>query len=308
MSNGTWACYTVGTLKVAEEDNSSWPCREPTPEEPFVPCCGAASYCFSDNYCMGNALGPRHYYIAGCTDPNFSAPACSTHCEYEFSKTVAFNNISNSWVCCNTYNLTGSEPGAQCTLPEDGESWSSPSVDQLTSLTSLPAAFPSNIKTGTPTFSSTSSLSSSVNSNSSGVSSRGTGIGATNTSTTKDTNGGGLTEAARVGIGVGVGLGLALLITIIGILLLRRRHRKNARVNGLQGTSAGGINAKIGELEGSSKKTELAGNSLAELHGRSMPQELPSIGVMGELPAHQKMGLGSTTPTQYYAPYQYHGS
>jgi hypothetical protein len=280
-STAVWACYDVYTNRVPEQDTESWPCKAPTPEQPFVPCCASGSICLSDNYCLGNLYDVEHYYIAGCTDPQFLDPSCSSHCKFDYSKTVAFDN--GQWTCCDTRNLTGSNPANEgCALPEDAERWSSPSPNQLATVSSLPGTFPTSFLTGTPTFASTAVGNSTgsvatmtvsvVGGNSFGGNSSGNGSPSSSAGSSH-----GLSTGARVGIGVGIVLGLAFLFIILGFIILsRRRRKKNQEISADQ---------KTNEIPGSAGRLEMAGDGACSLVELEVPAvEMPGNGLTAELP------------------------
>jgi hypothetical protein len=281
MSNTTavWACYDVYTNRVPEQDITSWPCKEPTAEQPFVPCCASGSVCLSDNYCIGTLYNIEHYYIAGCTDPQFLDASCSTHCKFDFSKTVAFTPSAAEWTCCDTRNLTGSTPGnGGCSLPEDAERWSAPTPDELVTVSSLPATSPASLRTGTPSFASTA-LANSTAAVSSATVSSSSGNNSSNGSSNGNSHASGLSSGARVGIGVGIGLGLALLLVLIGLFLLGRRQKKHRDASLSQ-------RRRLGETPTSATQLEMAGDSAAnarvELEGPLA--EMPANGMVSEMP------------------------
>jgi hypothetical protein len=232
----------------------------------------------SDNYCLGNGVtGNYHYYIAGCTDPSYLAPACSTHCKGQYSQTLGFDNSTNEWECCNTYNLTGPYPLAGCSIPEGTERWSTPLPADLTTVISLEGTYtPTILITATSPASTTSTKStSSIGTRSSANS---TISGGNNSTDSNSGNHSGLSTGAKAGIGVGVGLGVALTLFVFGMLFVRQRQRKQAAVAefGIEGVNTD-PQGRVGELGGGDPEVELPS-------GQDPQYAIPEMGAQEPIP------------------------
>ena len=281
LINGTtsYFCYGVYARDVPEAVGNYLPCTQPTPDNPYVPCCGIGTYCMSNNYCYGNANNTDHtlrYYIAACTDPSYGdTSACSTHCKGQYADTVWWVNGVNEWECCNWDNLTGSDPSnSKCSLPEGSERWNSPVQSLLSTLAYVDGPQPSSYITaysGMPNAYTTSSASASSASKSSSKSSSSKSssptAGATNGTTANETSHG-LSSGAKAGIGVGIGLGIPLVLAAIAAFLLMRRRR--TRPAELADTRRDAKHAGTTEL-GSKQRTELdTGSNKHEMGGHDV--------------------------------------
>ncbi|KAF2666739.1 hypothetical protein BT63DRAFT_317159 [Microthyrium microscopicum] len=297
LYNGTaaYACYDVFSNGIPEQLTSYLPCSEPTPQRPYVPCCGTGTYCMSDNLCYGpasNAQKTNRFYVAACTDPNFLDSSCSTHCKGQYANTIWFDNTVNEWECCNWDNLTGTNPAnSKCTVPESDERWNTPLQSDVTTVgwagSSAVASFLTASKSMPALYSitSTSTTTKRTTSASTGASSASTAGPGTASPTGSSSGTGGLTTGAKAGIGVGVGIGIPLLIAIVGFLIYRKRRSHTNQTP--HAAELGGQ-----ELDTRRKYSELTGNTKVEMPAHHMGEmeapvyhELPAQGAAAELPS-----------------------
>jgi len=203
------------------------------------------------------------------------------------------------WECCNTFNLTGTGPYAQCLLPENNERWTAPvsgSFVQLTSLggsstawTTATAKTTQSSSSGTTT-SNTGGVSTSTGSSSIGSSSSGKVLTSTETSQPPATNSasnssGGLTSGAKAGIGVGVALGV-MLLAIIALLLILVRRRRSSPVHEMPPETmhekrARQLPAFLRNIWGSPN------SGVSELDGHNI-KTMPPV----EMPANERLAVG----------------
>ena len=143
----TYACFGVFGSGKPERLDNYFACSQPTPDNPFVPCCeaGANSYCMSEGYCYGpasnNAQTTFRYYPAACTDPSANDKTCSSHCKGLSSNTAWYNLTTSLWECCDPDDLTGGSPlYTKCSKPASDERWANPHALLLDPTATVPAS------------------------------------------------------------------------------------------------------------------------------------------------------------------------
>ena len=66
-------------------------------------CCANNSECTKDGFCYFThqlSAPVTGYYLGGCTDASFEAPACPQHCTGLPTQDVVYNTASGLWACC----------------------------------------------------------------------------------------------------------------------------------------------------------------------------------------------------------------
>ncbi|KAF2973497.1 hypothetical protein GQX73_g223 [Xylaria multiplex] len=203
-------------------------------------CCRTEDNCLSSNACYNGKFGIT--YLAGCTTPDFSGPACQHKGQFVNQSWVGLTRCDpdqTSWAGCpEKDNVVGSEPPtANCKCRKDTILFQDkPTLDNIAKLPShlggLISWFPGHEPTTTiitemplttstqPTHSSTIS---SISSDSSLVSSP-----STPTSTTTVPPAAGLSTGEKAGIAVGSALGAIAVgcLIFIAIVIYRRKATK----------------------------------------------------------------------------------
>lgn len=143
MSNPNQCYYYYEQKLIA--GNPQWvPCYEGNSTNPYVPCCVIGSYCLNDNMCEygnGNDLdywgqypGSSQFYVAACTDPNYSdAEACRTDCEQASDNAAVYQANLGQWQCCANETANSID----CSNPPNQEYFRADAPTELTTLTSI---------------------------------------------------------------------------------------------------------------------------------------------------------------------------
>ncbi|PMD67475.1 uncharacterized protein K444DRAFT_16409 [Hyaloscypha bicolor E] len=162
----TYAQNVLATQCYYKSDNeiktsSGHPCGVVAPNGNFSSCCEIGDTCLADGLCHYTRPEPpppsvvSRYYMGGCTDESFNAPACNPACTDLDPSDVVYNQTTSNWHCCGQTNGT-----IHCDDPTT-ESFQAPAPSALVATYMVPsvvqtAASSTSASTSTSTSTSTS--------------------------------------------------------------------------------------------------------------------------------------------------------
>ncbi|PMD40614.1 hypothetical protein L207DRAFT_582801 [Hyaloscypha variabilis F] len=206
-------CYFKDEVQGIHLVETANPCGVVTPTTNFTSCCVAEDTCLEIGICHythpmpGPPTVETGYYMGGCTDVHYAAPACPLPCTDQDLPDVVYNTTTQIWHCCGVIN--GS---VRCDTPSD-ETFSAPAPSQLSAtftVASTPitsAASTSSTTTGTTAITPPSSPTQTPGANG---------------------NGGGLSGGAKAGIGVGCAVAALASVGVLIWFFTRRRNMNAA--------------------------------------------------------------------------------
>ncbi|PMD25451.1 hypothetical protein NA56DRAFT_642453 [Hyaloscypha hepaticicola] len=243
-------CYTFNAF--VGVTNSTWgiPCG---PGPGIQTCCNSGDFCLSNDTCYtpttkyGQGVMnlsqpyPYNWYVAGCTDPTYTAPQCSNLC-YGYLGLIKPCSGDN-WSC-------GCSLGVTCTCDNSGgTNFTMVPPSQLSTLASISGKTAITWTSSTTSSSTYSSIITSSTTSSTAV-----------TSTSSPPPAPSSNNDTKIGAGVGVPLGIIVLVASgLAFFFWRRSHKKS---DGAHADSDGGVYSKP-ELPATTERRSMAPVELA---------------------------------------------